>query len=164
MNDRQRIFVSEYIKCWNASEAARRAGYNGKSDVIGSRLLGDVSIKAIIDARLAEIKMSADEALVRLADQARVDIGDFAKYFNLDGTFDLQKAKDDGVSHLIKKLKLTQYGTELELHDKDFALDKIGKAHGLFNDKTTFDGELVFRIVRDERIQDSSAKTTSETE
>jgi hypothetical protein len=63
----------------NGSEAARRAGYTGKADVIGSRLLGDVSIKARVEQRVNEIAMSADEVLIGLSEQARGDIGEFYK-------------------------------------------------------------------------------------
>ena len=31
LTDKQRAFVSQYLICWNASEAARRAGYSVKS-------------------------------------------------------------------------------------------------------------------------------------
>lgn len=78
LNRKQKVFVAEYVKCWNASEAARRAGYSEKTArSIGQRLLKDVAIKAEIDARLAEIQMGADEALSLQADIARSNIGDF---------------------------------------------------------------------------------------
>ncbi|HZU86872.1 MAG TPA: terminase small subunit [Anaerolineaceae bacterium] len=74
---RQRLFVEEYLTCWNASEAARRSGYTGKADVIGARLLGVVSIKSLVDQRLKEKTMQANEVLERLSEQAQANIGDF---------------------------------------------------------------------------------------
>jgi phage terminase small subunit len=139
VNIKQTIFVNEYLKCFNASEAARRAGYNGKSNVIGAQLLANLSIREEIERRVSEITMTANEALIRLAEQARVDIGDFAQYWEGD-KFNLQKAKEDGRSHLIKKLKPTQYGTELELHDKDFAIDRIIKMLGMVTDRQEITG------------------------
>lgn len=146
MNDRQRVFVEEYLKCWNSSEAARRAGYNGRSNQIGSRLLTDVDIQAAIQARLAEIKMSADEVLKRLSDMARADIADFV---DVSRPGDLANEKYSGKTHVIKKLKRKvtrdSFGREfeemeLEFYDAQAALEKIGKVHGLFNDKLEVSG------------------------
>lgn len=75
---KQQVFVAEYLKTWNASEAARRAGYSEKTAyVTGSKLLRNAKIKELVDACLQEIQMSADEAIVRNTQVGRGDIGDF---------------------------------------------------------------------------------------
>jgi hypothetical protein len=75
---KQRVFVAEYLKCWNASEAARRAGYSGKTAyAIGSENLRKPEIKAVIDAAVEQIQMSANEALIRNSQVGRGDIGEF---------------------------------------------------------------------------------------
>ncbi|MBV5322606.1 MAG: PBSX family phage terminase large subunit [Ilumatobacteraceae bacterium] len=79
LSSKQRVFADEYLKCFNASEAARRAGYTGRPDVVGPRLLVNVGIKAIVNARIAKSQMSADEALKLLAEQGRATIGTFFK-------------------------------------------------------------------------------------
>lgn len=77
---KQRVFVAEYIQCWNASEAARRAGYSEKTAyAIGSELLRKPEIKAVIDACLAEIQMGADEAKARNTEYGRAYMGMFFK-------------------------------------------------------------------------------------
>jgi len=77
---KQKIFVDEYLKCFNASEAARRAGYSERSaPFIGPENLKKPYIKAVIDARIAESQMSADEALKLLAEQVRATLGTFFK-------------------------------------------------------------------------------------
>ena len=48
MTTRQEKFVEFYSACGNASEAARKAGYKTKSNVIGAELLANPSIKAKI--------------------------------------------------------------------------------------------------------------------
>ena len=131
LTSKQQVFIAEYLQCWNASEAARLAGYNGKANVVGPRLLANVSIKAEIQARITEKTMTADEVLVRLAEQARVNIGEF---FTEEGlAVNSQKVKQKG--HLVKSLTWTQYGPKLELHDAQSALVNLGKHHGLFTDK-----------------------------
>ena len=135
LNRKQRVFVSEYLKCWNASEAARRAGYRGRANTIGPRLLANVGIQEEIQRRLDEITMSADEVLTRLADQARASIEGFL-IFPKKGrkpALDLRQAQEHGLLHLIKKLKYNAQGQiEIELHDAQTALALIGKHHGLF--------------------------------
>lgn len=76
---RQKVFVEYYLQTWNASESARLAGYKGQSNVIGPRLLADVSIKALIDRRTDEIAMSTNEILLGLSEQARSDIRNYFK-------------------------------------------------------------------------------------
>lgn len=153
MNTKQTVFVNEYLKCWNASEAARRAGYNGKSNVIGAQLLANLSIKAEVDARIAQLKMSADEVLIRLAEQARGSHADFA------GVNLRDDLKDHPKAHLVKTIITDVYEDakgkihhkmRLELYDAQAALVHIGKVHGLFTDKIEQSGELKITITRDE--------------
>ena len=71
LTNKRIAFVEEYLSYWNASEAARRAGYAHRSE--GSRLLANADIQAYIKLRLADMQMSANEVLNRLADHARDD-------------------------------------------------------------------------------------------
>lgn len=80
LSRQQTIFVSEYLTCWNAAEAARRAGYSTRTaKAIGLNLLKHPVIAAAIAERIADRAMSADEALALLTEQARADIGIFFK-------------------------------------------------------------------------------------
>lgn len=147
LSNRRRVFVEEYLQCWNATEAARRAGY-AHPNKQGPYLLVNIGIKAVIEARIDELAMSADEVLKRLADHGRADIIAFLDERN---ELSLEKAKDNNVTHLIKKLKQrtveTEAGrfvtTELELHDAQAALVQLGRHHGLFLDRSdiTSNGE-----------------------
>ncbi len=69
--DKQRLFVEHYLRTWNASEAARQAGYKGSFRQIGSENLSKPAIRAQIEERLAQAVMGANEALARLTEQAR---------------------------------------------------------------------------------------------
>lgn len=143
---RRKRFVEEYLKCWNASEAARRAGYTGRANMTGSRLLTNDDIRAEIKQRMSEAAMETDEVLWRLAQIARGNLAEFCE-FNSAGqitSFKTDAIKDRG--WLIAQLKttMTQAGTnrEIKLHDGLAALEKIGKALGLFDDR----GELDHKI------------------
>lgn len=132
LTDKEQAFVQHYLTCWNASEAARLAGYSEKSArSIGSENLTKPNIRAAIAARMAEQAMDADEALARLADLARGDIRELLT-FDDAGVFSGLKLHRDAPLHLIKKLTPTKYGTAVELHDSFAALIKVGETHGLF--------------------------------
>lgn len=143
LTDKQRAFVEHYLVCWNASEAARRAHYTGKANVVGPRLLANVSIQAAIQTRLAELKMSADEVLVRLADHARGSMDDF---LDINGDIDLSIARANGKLHLLKSRSVTKEGERIELYDAQAALALLGKHHKLFTDVTEHQGEIGYKV------------------
>lgn len=77
---RQQVFIAEYLNCWNASEAARRAGYSKKTARSqGERLLTNVDVAAAIEEAVAERQIKPAEILERLGQQARGEIGQFFK-------------------------------------------------------------------------------------
>jgi hypothetical protein len=94
-----------------------------------------------------EDAMSSEEVLHRLAEHARGDIGDFIAPATL--TLDLELAKANGNTRLIKKIKQTlvtrtvgdeEQQTEIfefELYDAQKALALLGKYHKLFVDRTS---------------------------
>jgi len=70
LTDRQALFVAEYLKCLNATEAARKAGYSTKTAMWqGPQLLQKTHVAAAIEeqqrARLQRLKLDAD-GLTRL--------------------------------------------------------------------------------------------------
>jgi phage terminase small subunit len=162
LTKKQRVFIEEYLQCWNASEAARRAGYSERSArVTASKLLTKANIQAEISERISEKAMTADEILVRLGDMARGDLGDFMDIENMTFHLSLKKAKELGLTHLIKKVKQRttirqkkdgdeeeEHWIELELHDAKDALVHLGKHHKLFTDKfdLTSGGKSFFDI------------------
>lgn len=142
LTDKQRKFIDAYFSCGlNATEAAREAGYSDKTArSIGSENLTKPDIRQEIDRRLAESTMKTDEILARLSSMARGDIGEFLDVMpNGHAMFNLDRAREAGMLHLIKKYKVTRQGVELELHDPQRALELLGKHHKLFNDKIEVD-------------------------
>jgi phage terminase small subunit len=144
---KQQVFVNEYLICFNGAEAARRAGYSEKSArTIAADLLAETNISEQIQARLSEVHMSADEAIKRLSDMARGDIGQFMDRL---GSLDIQAARDAGLTPLIKKIKqrtITKIGKkdddddteihdlEIELYSAKDAIDTILKVGGKLKD------------------------------
>lgn len=133
LTDKQRVFVDEYLKTYNATQAAITAGYSENSArSIGSENLTKPNIKAEIDARLAEITMSANEVLVRLTQAARLDIDDLYDFQGGLPVFNPEKARRNGVLHLVQGFKITEKSLEIKLPDAMAAQIQIGKYHGLF--------------------------------
>lgn len=78
---KQRLFVAEYLKDLNATQAAIRAGYSERTaQAMGAENLTKPLIKAQIDAALADreerTQIDADWVLKRLAAEAEADIAD----------------------------------------------------------------------------------------
>jgi phage terminase small subunit len=142
LSKKQQAFIDEYFICgMNATEAARRVGYSERSiRSIASETLAKPDIQEEIQRRLKERQLSADEVLARLSDMARADMRDFIKPIDVGNDrivmlVDLGKALAEGKTHLIKKVKYNaQGGLEIELHDSQAALEKVGRHYGLFKD------------------------------
>jgi hypothetical protein len=155
-------FVSEYLTWMNATEAYSRAYPNCTRETArrnGHVLLTNTDIAAAIDARLAANAMNANEVLARLSEHAAGDMGDF---WNIpeDGepTIDLTSEKAADKLRLIKKLKVkttrrtipmgedfideTTTEVDFDIYDAQAALEKLGRYHKLFTDKTEIGGSL----------------------
>lgn len=162
LSAKQQAFVTHYLTCWNASEAARRAGYSDKSAYsIGWENLRKPEIQAAINERVAETHASADEVLARLTSHSRATMADFISVAGQH--LDLEKAEERGVLHLIKKFRVRTvtvskpegedvetHTVEIELHDSQAATVQLAKILGLYvervevrnlNDKA--DNELI---------------------
>lgn len=72
MNQRQTIFINEYIVCGNATQAASKAGYSSKTAYsIGQRLLKNVEIQTLIGTRKTEIIKQTDFSVTHLVNEIR---------------------------------------------------------------------------------------------
>lgn len=74
MTPKQQLFVRHYLETFNATEAARRAGYAGSDAslaVTGWRLLRNAKIQKHLSIHAATVAMKTDEILLRLSQMAR---------------------------------------------------------------------------------------------
>lgn len=148
LRGKQQAFVEHYLTCWNATEAAKLAGYSEKTaKAIGSENLSKPDIQKHITARLDELKMGADEVLTRLGEHARGSLADFITVQAITGRIDIdfRKAQEAGKLHLLKKFKRTvskdgEVTLEFELYDAQAALVHLGKHHRLFAERVEHSG------------------------
>ena len=159
LTNKQQVFIDEYLLRFNATKAARAAGYSAKGAYQqGWALLRIPEIQAAIKARLDEVHMSADEALKLLSDMGRSDMGDFLDVSGMGFNLDLSDAKEKGLTKLIKKVKQKTttfiakkesdedrevHELEIELYDAQAAIRDVLKISGKFVDKVdvTSDGK-----------------------
>lgn len=160
LTTKQRMFVEAYLSNgFNATEAARAAGYKG-NDVtlasVGYENLRKPQIAAFVSERTNEAAMSANEVLYRLSVIARADIADVV---DEDGRFDFEKARRAKKTGLLRKLKrkttkkqveaheegdrektetietsIVYEEVEFEMHSAHEALRDLGKYHRLFGE------------------------------
>lgn len=142
----QRV-LDEYLIGFNQWRAYKKV-YPKITDesarTMSSRLFADVNFLAHLTKRLNEAHMSADEALKLTADIARGDIGEVMDISSVGFNLDMAKAKEKGLTKLIKKVKqktttfiakkesdedreVTEL--EIELYPADAALDRILRIH-----------------------------------
>jgi len=135
---KETLFVNAYLgeANGNGSEAARIAGYHHPGQ-LAYRLLQKRSIRTAIAARVTEAAMPANEVLARISEFASADMGNFLDIDKKSGAWNvnLVKARRAGKTKLVKKIKATKDGTEIELHSPLDALDKLARYHGFYTEK-----------------------------
>jgi hypothetical protein len=152
---KERRFIDVYLETWNGTEAARQAGYSSPRK-LAYQVINRPHVQAAINAQLKESAMQADEALKRLADQARLNVADFYIFEMVDTLDDdgnpvidpvtgevKQHPVNKGINwqaviekgHLVKGIDYDRRGNVvLKLHDSQNALIHIGKHLKLFVD------------------------------
>lgn len=153
LNEKQKKFISEYLVDLNARQAAIRAGYSQSTATAqASRLLANVNIyKAIQEARESDsnkLQFNRDRWLEELKLCALSDIKQYIDINPENGTIRVKNLDEmkEGSTRAIKKIKskkTTRYSddgdqledecVEIELWDKQKALETIGKHLGFFD-------------------------------
>jgi 3-deoxy-D-arabino-heptulosonate 7-phosphate (DAHP) synthase class II len=116
---------------------------------MAAELLANPNISAEVESRLADVHMSAEEALELLADIARGDMAQMMDVSSVGFNMDMAKAKEAGLTKLIKKVKqrtttfiakkeseedreVTEL--EVELYSAHEAVRDVLKIHGRFTE------------------------------
>jgi hypothetical protein len=132
---KQQLFVEHYLQTRSGFRAAKLAGYAGVDYTlrqVAAENLAKPAIRAEIDRRLKPLIHSSTRVLAGLAAIADADSQDV---FEDDGSFDFSKAKERGITRLIKSLaydKDTGKITKVELHNAHEGLRDLGKFHKIF--------------------------------
>jgi hypothetical protein len=150
---KRRLFVEHYLgtALCNGAEAARRAGYADPKDE-AHRLLREPEVAKLIEERIAEAAMGANEVLARMADIGR---GSIEHFIDDKGAIDLEKARAAAKLHLVEAYacdEVYELGQgdlppsivrkqKFKLHSALAALVTLGKGHRLWADRLEHSGE-----------------------
>ena len=150
LNDRERLFVREYLADLNATQAAIRAGYSPKgAKVRGSLVLNRPRVRAAVEAAMAvrerALDVTAEKVVAELALMGFANITDFV-VARPDGTVDVDLSKmtrEQGAA--IGWLAVDRGGAgkgagepvkiRIKLADKSRNLELLGKHLGMFGRK-----------------------------
>lgn len=157
LTEKQIRFIAEYLVDYNGTQAAIRAGYSKKTAYsIAWENLRKPEIAGEIKKRLESVHMGLDEVLARQAEIARGDIADVMQITSVGAVVDLDEARRNGKTHLIRKVKqktttiLSSNGQgedreihelQVELYPADRAQANILRVHGAYSDKLDISGE-----------------------
>lgn len=132
MNDRQKLFVEEYMKDMNATQAAIRAGYSEKTARSqGQRLLTNV-----------DIQKAVKELREKIQDDNIATIKDIEEFLSLsmNGEIDeeilLTLGDGDGYSKVARERK------QISAKDRIKAAELLGKRYGMWTDKQEVTGNV----------------------
>lgn len=145
MNERQQKFAVEYIVDYNATQAAKRAGYSEKTAYQqGHMLLKNREIKAAINKALAELRertfITADRVILEIAKMAFANISDIISWdaegnvtialpetLTTDQRSAISEMSKFTVSIPTKDGEITKTSLKLKMHSKGDALDKLAR-------------------------------------
>lgn len=134
LTNKQQAFVEAYLaNGFNATKAAITAGYSEKTArSIGAENLTKPDISDTVKQRMAELCMSADEALMRLSQMARAQMSLLVtKTAGRLPMVDWEAALESGAIDAVKELTIREGEIGFKLHDAQAALVHILKEQHL---------------------------------
>lgn len=164
MTDKQKRFCEEYLIDLNATQAAIRAGYSeNTARQVGCENLSKPNIqekvRELMDSRSGRTQITADRVLQEVAALAFTNMTDLVRSTS-GQSIKLEDVKDlpVNVQAAIKKIKTGQYGLEVELHNKDAALDKLMRHLGLYEKDNEQSKASVHLGLTNEELDDEIAR------
>lgn len=140
LRGKQRAFVEEYVKDFNATAAAKRAGYSEKTaysiaDEILKKPEVQQAISELQEQRSKELKISADTVIKEIAELGFSNILDFVRWTSQTVELIDSNTLDRRKAAAISEISMTAHGVKIKLHSKLDALDKLAKHLGLYDDE-----------------------------
>lgn len=161
-------FVEEYLKDFNGTQAAIRAGYSKKTaEIQAAQLLGILKVKKAIEAGRKKISQSVDfqisDIIRELLFIAHLDI---RQAFNDDGTLKEVHSIPEATARAISGIDVqetfsgagqdrvaTGFIKKIKASDKIRALELLGKYKGMFVERLDV-SDSRDRVVRNEPLPD----------
>lgn len=152
---KQKVFIAEYIRTLNGGRSARKAGYKKPYEQAYENLRKP-HIRAAIDKALKELAMPPEEVIARITEEARANVMEFFALKRTDGggqylEVDLEALKNGPFSHLVKGIKFTKHGMEIQINDPLKAQEILARHHGLLKDNVSLELNEPVKVVRRNR-------------
>ena len=155
MTPKQARFVAEYLKDFNATQAAIRAGFSAKTAAQqASRLLTNVKVQEAVAAAQAKHVASDELTAARVLEEyRRLSFCDLRSFFDADGNLTpvTELTADQGSAlaglEVIKKNAAAGDGHidvihKFKLWDKTRALESLAKHFGLLQERLEHSGGI----------------------
>ena len=129
MNERQKRFVAEYIKDYNATQAAVRAGYSERTAYSqGNRLLKNIEVKKAIEELQNEIrKENIAEA---------IEVEEFLS-LAMKGEIEEEVVVTENIGDYESRARVIK--KQLSARERIKAAELLGKRYGLFRENVDLD-------------------------
>lgn len=167
-DEREEIFILEYVKDQNAARAARAAGYSEHSaKEIGYEVLTRPHVKQRVLNEIAalkeRVKLEADEILLGIKHLA---VSDPRRLCNLEtGCVLPMKEWPDDIAQCVASFEviekfhpftgeLTGYVKKFKLWDKPKSQENLGRNQGLFKDVQEHKGAIGVTAVDEKQVKD----------
>lgn len=166
LTDKQQKFIQEYIKDWNATQAAIRAGYSkGTAKQMGSENLSKLDTE--ITAAKEKIAKQNDVQIADIVNELKLiafsDVADFIDINEDSGSVRVKPVSEIGenktrIIHSVSEdrvIKENSDGTQVtvydkfkfKLHDKLKALELLGKYKSMFTDNVNLKADGHVRLI-----------------
>lgn len=141
LNAQQQAYVLAYVgeARFNGRKAAEIAGYAWADE--GSRLKAKFpDVRQAIDDLIAERALTAAEVLDQIREIATGAVDELLVACGSGVRIDLKRLIRAGKAHLVKSVKRTKNGWEIEFYSRHEALRDLGRHHRLFADRVEHSG------------------------
>lgn len=114
-------FMTEYLKDFNATQAAIRAGYSkATARQIGSHLLSKVDIKSEIQNQLKQINLGPEETKKMITDIATANVSNYLKPVKVERSERVKKGLQELIDEVRAEIDFEDdYALQVNLKDKE---------------------------------------------
>jgi phage terminase small subunit len=136
LKTRQKVFILEYLKDFNGTQAAIRSGYSKKtSGQIAEENLKKPEIKAALNEKLDEILNDKQQIAVEtIRETKKIANAKLTDYLEYDQDSVTVKPSDEIDSAALSSIEIDNGKVKIKLHDKMKALDLLAKYAELYRE------------------------------
>lgn len=157
LTDKQKAFCREYLKDFNGTQAAIRAGYSeDTAKEIASQNFTKLNVQDHIQFLADKMNKKTDNTIERIILELQLiafgSLRDVAEWdaggMSIKNSKDLMDGKDRLVSEVNETRTEKSTNTKIKMHDKLKALELLGRYHKMFTDKVEQNntGEIKFTL------------------